>query len=149
MNKICQGAFAAFGAALSFFCGLPMIARILLGAMTLDYVTGIATGIMGRSAKTETGGLSSFAAFAGLMKKVAILVVVLFAVLLDAAVASGAGVQFSAVSGATCLWFIASEGVSLFENAAKLGVPIPPFLMRALEIMRKNSAGEDDLTAGE
>ena len=72
-----------------------------------------------------------------------VMAVVLLAVLLDWAVASNAGVQFSAVTGATCLWFIASEGASVLENAAELGVPIPAILRRALEILRK-SGGEDD-----
>ena len=45
-----------------------------------------------------------------------------------------------AVSGATCLWFIASEGFSILENVASMGVRIPGILMQALEIMR--SKGE-------
>ena len=61
---------------------------------------------------------------------------VLLAVLLDLAVQTGAGVSFSAVTGATCMWFIASEGVSILENAALMGLPIPEVLTRALETMR-------------
>ena len=70
-----------------------------------------------------------------------ILLVVLLAVLLDLAVQTEAGVHFSAVSGATCLWFIASEGVSILENASRMGLPIPGVLTRALDIVR--AAGED------
>ena len=71
----------------------------------------------------------------GLLKKAITLAVVGLAALLDYAVAQGAGVQFEAVTGATCLWFIASEGISIVENAASMGVPIPEPLRRALEIM--------------
>ena len=110
---------------------------VLLAVMTIDYITGIICGLMGRSPKTETGGLASREAFKGLLKKAMILLVVLLAALLDKAVSMGAGVTFEAVAGATCLWFIASEGFSILENVASMGVPIPKILMQALEIMRQ------------
>lgn len=127
---------AILGAVVSFFTGLPPIIYVLLAVMTIDYVTGIMCGFMGKSEKTETGGLSSSEAFKGLLKKMLIILVVLLAALLDRAVAIGAGVEFEAVAGATCLWFIASEGMSILENAAKIGVPIPKVLLNALELFR-------------
>lgn len=127
---------AAAGAVISFFTGLPVIMWVLIGVMSLDFVTGLITGAMGVSSKTEGGRLSSRAAFEGLMRKVMVLLVVLLAVLLDLAVQTGAGVSFSAVTGATCLWFIASEGVSILENAAHMGLPVPEVLAKALEVMR-------------
>ena len=132
---------AAFGAVVSFFSGLPPILWVLLAVMTLDYLTGIICGCMGKSLKTEHGGLSSSTAFSGLMKKLLIIVIVALAYLLDHAVTLNVGVQFAAVSGATCLWFIASEGISVVENAAQMGVPIPNAIKRALEIMKGNDNG--------
>ena len=93
--------------------------------------TGLMCGLVGVSPKTEGGGLSSREAFSGLMRKMMILAVVLLAVLLDFAVAHGAGVQFNAVTGAVCLWFIASEGL-----------PIPGVLKKALEVMKSAGDGE-------
>ena len=136
MNTVVKISAAAAGAVISFFTGLPVIMWVLIGVMTLDYVTGLITGAMGVSSKTDGGRLSSRAAFMGLMRKVMVLLVVLLAVLLDLAVQTGAGVSFSAVTGATCMWFIASEGVSILENAALMGLPIPETLTRALETMR-------------
>ena len=136
MNTVVKISAAAAGAVISFFTGLPVIMWVLIGVMTLDYVTGLITGAMGVSNKTDGGRLSSRAAFMGLMRKVMVLLVVLLAVLLDLAVQTGAGVSFSAVTGATCMWFIASEGVSSLENAALMGLPIPEVLTRALETMR-------------
>ena len=132
------------GAIVSFFCGLPPIMWVLLAVMTIDYLTGIFCGLMGRSKKTETGGLSSNAAFKGLLKKALIILVVLLAALLDKAVTMGTGVQFEAVAGATCLWFIASEGFSIIENVASMGVPIPGILKQALEIMRKKGDAPEE-----
>lgn len=135
---------AAIGGAIaSFFTGLPAIIWILLAVMTIDYITGIICGIMGKSQKTENGGLSSSAAFRGLLKKMLIILVVLLAALLDKAVSVGAGVQFEAVAGFTCLWFIASEGFSILENVARMGVPVPKILLQALEIMKAKGNGYD------
>lgn len=145
-EKIIQTLAAIAGAVVSFFSGIPPIMWVLIAVMSLDYVTGLICGAMGKSPKTESGGLSSKTAFLGLMKKVLILCVVLLASLLDFAVSTGAGVQFAAVAGATCLWFIASEGVSILENAAEIGVPIPAMLTRALEIMQNNQHDSADDT---
>lgn len=142
METIYKALAAGVGAVISFFYGIPVIMWVLIGMMTLDYITGLITGALGVSNKTEGGKLSSQAAFAGLVKKGVILLVVLLAVLIDLAVANSAGVTFNAVTGATCLWFIASEGVSVLENAAELGVPIPGILRKALEILKTGS--EDD-----
>ena len=135
-EKILKAIAAAAGAVASFFCGLPPILWVLLAVMTLDYLTGILCGIMGKSQKTEHGGLSSSTAFTGLLKKLLIIAIVSLAYLLDHAVTLNVGVQFAAVSGATCLWFIASEGISIVENAAQMGVPIPKALKQALEVMK-------------
>ena len=146
MRKITEIRAAIGGAIASFFCGLPPIIWVLVAVMTLDYCTGIICGIMGKSPKTEHGGLSSSEAFRGIMKKMLIVFVVLLAALLDRAVAMGAGIEFAAVSGATCLWFIASEGMSVLENAAAMGVPIPKVLLQALELFKsKGGPGQEPL----
>ena len=119
---------------------MPPLMWVLLAVMTLDYVTGLICGAMGKSPKTEHGGLSSRTAFDGLMKKMLIVLVVLLSALLDRAVTLGAGIEFAAVTGATCLWFIASEGMSILENAAVLGVPIPHILLQALELFKGRKA---------
>ena len=144
MDNLYKIAAAAAGAVISFFTGIPVIMWVLIAMMTLDYVTGLMTGMMGVSSKTEGGKLSSRAAFDGLMRKIMIFLVVILSVLVDLAVQYGAGVTFNAVTGATCLWFIASEGVSVLENAAELGVPIPGILRKALEVLRDGSGDEEE-----
>ena len=144
MDNLYKIAAAAAGAIISFFTGIPVIMWVLIGMMTLDYVTGLMTGMMGVSSKTEGGKLSSRAAFDGLMRKIMIFLVVILSVLVDLAVQYGAGVTFNAVTGATCLWFIASEGVSVLENAAELGVPIPGILRKALELLQDSSVDSEE-----
>ena len=137
MKKVAEVVAAIGGAIASFFVNMPPLVWILIAVMSIDYITGLICGAMGKSKKTETGYLASHAAWLGLMKKALILLVVLLAALLDAAVSKGAGISFEAVMGATCLWFIASEGLSVLENVASMGVPVPKIMMKLLEVMRE------------
>lgn len=146
-KKILELLAAAGGAVASFFINMPPLVWILIAVMTIDYVTGLICGAMGKSQKTETGYLASHAAFLGLLKKALILLVVLLAALLDQAVSKGAGIQFEAVVGATCLWFIASEGLSILENVASIGVPVPKILLKLLEVMRAKGDVQDNKPA--
>ena len=136
MKKILELLAAAGGAVASFFVNMPPLVWILIAVMTIDYITGLICAAMGKSSKTENGYIASHAAFMGLLKKSLILLVVLLAALLDEAVSKGAGIQFEAVMGATCLWFVASEGLSILENVASMGIPVPKILLKLLEVMR-------------
>ena len=144
MKKILELLAAAGGAIASFFVNMPPLVWILIAVMSIDYITGLICGAMGVSEKTENGYLKSHEAFKGLLKKSLILLVVLLASLLDMAVSKGAGIQFEAVMGAACLWFIASEGLSILENVARMGVPVPKIMLRLLEIMKDKGNGQDD-----
>ena len=139
MKKVAEGLAAAGGAIASFFINMPPLVWILIAVMTIDFVTGLICGAMGKSKKTENGYISSETAFVGLMKKALILLVVLLAALLDRAVSAGAGITFEAVTGAACLWFIASEGFSILENVATMGIPVPRVMLKLLEIMKEKS----------
>lgn len=143
-NRIIELLSACVGAIVAFFTGLPPIIWVLISVMTLDYITGIICGIMGISDKTTNGGLSSTEAFKGLLKKMLIIGVVLLAALLDRAVTLQAGIDFEAVAGATCLWFIASEGMSILENTAKIGIPIPRILLNALDLFKGKGGNPPD-----
>ena len=144
MKKVTEWLAAAAGAIASFFVSMPPLVWILIGVMSLDFVTGLICGIMGKSKKTENGFLASHEAFKGLMKKMLIIFVVVLAACLDYAVSVGAGITFDAVMGATCLWFIASEGLSILENVASMGIPVPKILLNLLEIMREKGNGPEE-----
>ena len=143
MKKVPEILAAVGGAIASFFVNMPPLVWILIAVMTIDYITGLIAAALGKSNKTETGFLSSHAAFTGLMKKAGILFVIFLAALLDQAVSAGAGIQFEATMGATCLWFIASEGFSVLENVAVMGVPVPKILLKVLEIMKEKGDAPD------
>ena len=143
-KKLSEFIAAIGGAIASFFINMPPLVWILIAVMSIDFVTGLICGAMGLSEKTENGYLKSHEAFKGLLKKSLILLVVLLASLLDMAVSKGAGIQFEAVMGAACLWFIASEGLSILENVARMGVPVPKIMLKLLEIMKDKGNGPEE-----
>ena len=110
-----QIAITALGGWLGYFLGGMdglMIALIVL--MTLDYVSGVMCAIIDKK-------LSSAVGFKGICKKVFILMLVGVAHIIDLHVA-GTG---SALRGAVICFYMSNEGLSLLENAAHIGLPIP------------------------
>ena len=110
-----QIAVTALGGWLGYFLGGMdglMIALIVL--MTLDYVSGVMCAIIDKK-------LSSAVGFKGICKKVFILMLVGVAHIIDLHVV-GTG---SALRGAVICFYMSNEGLSLLENAAHVGLPIP------------------------
>lgn len=93
--------------------------------MSLDYITGVIIGV------TENK-LSSAVGFKGLAKKLLIIVVLIGTVQLDKLQGTGLWVFRTLV----CYFYIANEGISLLENAGKLGLPVPEKLKKTLEQLK-------------
>ena len=105
--------------------------QVLIICMAVDYTTGmIVAGVFKHSRKTDGGALDSRAGFKGLMRKVAVLLVVLIAAQLDNVI----GGTFSRT--AVILFFCANEGLSILENIGMMGVEYPKFLKNALEALK-------------
>lgn len=136
-----QAIFAAIGAVGSFIAGALGgwdTAIITLGSfMAIDYLTGvIVAGVFHKSKKSASGGLKSHEGWKGLCKKVMTLLLVVVANLLDKQ--TGANYFRDAV----CIFFIANEGVSILENAALMGLPIPKAIQKALDVLQAKQEGE-------
>ena len=121
----------AIAAVIGGFCGLLWgkldgVMMALLAFIAIDYITGLMVGI---STKT----LNSSTVFKGLAKKVFILLLVLIANILDTHVMGGSGV----VRGVVIAFYLANEGISILENAGKLGVPYPEKLRDVLEQLKE------------
>lgn len=117
-----QIAISALGGWLGYFLGGMdgmMIALIVF--MVLDYVTGIMCAIIDKK-------LSSAVGFRGIFKKVLVLMLVGIAHITDVHVV-GTG---SALRGAVICFYLSNEGVSILENAAHLGLPVPEKLKTIL-----------------
>lgn len=87
---------------------------------------------------SQGGGLASTIAYAGMVKKVMMIIMAMLAAVLDPMVpnvppVSMMGISFGVTAGSlVCACFIAVEGISILENAARLGAPIPTRLYNAL-----------------
>ncbi len=130
---------AIVGAIAGFFGGFSPVMKCLLIFNIVDYATGYICALLGRSPKTESGGASSKVGFIGLARKAFIWLVVLLAILLDRAIGSGN----AAFQTAAAFFYISNEGLSIIENAALMGVPIPPFLKKILEVLLEKSGSGD------
>ena len=114
---------ALFGTFLGGFDGLL---KALLAFMAADVIAGAALAFAGKR-------LSSRSLFRGLARKSLTLLLVGGANLLDVYVL-GTG---TLLRTAVIFFYIANEGLSLVENAAALGLPVPKRLRDALETLRK------------
>ncbi len=110
-----QIAITAIGGWLGYFLGgLDGLMIALIVLMTLEYVSGVMCAIIDKK-------LSSAVGFKGVCKKVFILMLVGVAHIIDLHVV-GTG---SALRGAVICFYMSNEGLSLLENAAHIGLPIP------------------------
>lgn len=118
-----QTAAAAIGGYLGYFVGgVDGLMTALILFMVMDYITGLMCAVADRK-------LSSAVGFRGICKKVLIILLVGVAHIVDLHVV-GTG---SALRSAVVCFYLSNEGVSLLENAAHLGLPVPEKLKAVLE----------------
>lgn len=118
-----QLVFAAIGGWLGYFlggCDGLLIALVVF--VVVDYITGVMCAIADHK-------LSSAVGFKGICRKVLIFLLVGIANILDVQVIGTGSVLRTAV----IFFYISNEGVSLVENAAHLGLPVPDKLKDVLE----------------
>ncbi len=132
---IIQLTFSALGAWLGWFLGgCDGLLYALLVFILIDYATGVMCAVSDRK-------LSSAAGFKGICRKVLILLLVGLAHVLDTQVLNTPGVIRTAV----IFFFLANDGLSILENAAHLGLPVPEQLKVVLEQLhnRAEKSGDD------
>ena len=132
--NVIQLIFAAVGGWLGYFLGgCDGLLYTLLAFVALDYATGVMAAIADHK-------LSSAIGFRGIFRKVLIFALVGVGHLLDVQVLGRIGVLRTAV----IFFCLSNEGVSLIENAAHLGLPIPEKLKAVLEQLHDRAEKEDD-----
>jgi toxin secretion/phage lysis holin len=105
--------------------GSPLL-ETLLAFMALDILTGVMLAIVRRELNSSVSAI-------GACRKVASLAVVGVCVLLQKHMP-----QEAPIGAFGAIFFIASEGLSILENAALLGVPLPPWLADHLEKLKRD-----------
>ena len=132
--NVVQVVFAAVGGGIGWFFGeLDGFFYALLAFVVIDYLTGVMCAIVDRSLSSEVG-------FRGIFRKVLIFVMVGAGHILDAQVI-GSG---DALRTAVIFFYISNEGVSLLENAAHIGLPVPEKLKEVLAQLHDREKGDGE-----
>jgi len=131
-------AFAVGGVIGAFLGGFDGVLTALLICIGLDIVTGILRAGVEKK-------INSSVCFKGMCKKVTILVLVGLAWAIDIYVIKTAGV----IRTATIFFYIANEGISILENAAIIGLPIPKKIRDVLEQLKKKAEDTEEGGSGD
>ena len=137
MKQIWSGiqiAFTAFGGFLGWFLGgVDGFLYALIAFTVIDYITGVMCAITDKK-------LSSAVGFKGICRKVVIFTLVGIGNIVDVYVLGQGGVLRTAV----IFFYLSNEGVSIMENSAHLGLPIPAKLKEVLEQLHERGGNEDE-----
>ena len=126
--------FTAVGGWLGWFLGgCDGLLYALIAFVVIDYITGVMCAINDHTLSSEVG-------FRGICRKVLILLLVGIANILDVNVIGTGSVLRTAV----IFFYISNEGVSLLENAAHLGLPVPEAIKSVLEQLHDRSEDKED-----
>lgn len=129
-----QFVFAGIGGWLGWLLGgCDGLLFALLVFVAVDYITGVMCAVLDKSLSSEVG-------FKGICRKVLIFLLVGIANILDVQVIGTASVLRTAV----VFFYISNEGISLLENAAHLGLPIPTKIKEVLKQLHDRSEKGDE-----
>ena len=101
-------------AATYLFGGWDVALIVLVCFMAIDYLTGVINAVLSKKLSSQVG-------FKGLAKKLFVVLMLIVAVMLDRLINGGQWIFRTLVA----YFYIANEGISILENIARLGVPIP------------------------
>ena len=125
--------FAAVGGWLGYFLGgCDGLLYALIAFVVIDYITGVMCAINDRKLSSEVG-------FRGICRKVLIFLLVGIGNIIDVQVLGSPGVLRTAV----IFFYLSNEGVSLLENAAHLGLPVPDAIKMVLEQLHDRAEKEE------
>ena len=128
-----QGVIAIVGGFLGWFLGgMDGFLYTLIAFVVIDYLTGIMCGIADKTLSSEVG-------FKGLFRKILIFAMVGIGHLLDSLILGDGSVLRTAV----IFFYLSNEGISLLENAAHLGLPVPQKLRDVLAQLHDRSDKEE------
>ena len=110
--------------------GIDVALISLLIVIIIDYISGLIKAYVLKELSSKVG-------FKGILKKFGILLIVALSVIVDKI----AG-QTGAIRTLVIYYFVANEGLSILENLAQSGLPIPKVIKKALIALKENSEEE-------
>lgn len=127
VNYIKTG-FAIAGTVFTYlFGGFDRVFQTLLVFIVIDYITGISKAYV-------SGNVNSYKGIKGITKKIFVLFLVAMGNMLDGIM----NVQEPYIRTVVCYFLIANEGISILENLAVIGIPIPDKLKSVLEALKED-----------
>jgi len=117
----------AFGGCLGWLLGgFDGFIYALVAFVVIDYLTGVMVAILEKRLSSEVG-------FRGIFKKVLLFSLVAIAHIIDSKlIQTGSGIRTAVI-----FFYLSNEGISIIENTAKIGLPIPEKLKTVLEQLNK------------
>jgi toxin secretion/phage lysis holin len=129
-----QAAFAAVGGFLGWFLGgIDGFLYALIAFVVVDYLTGVMCAVLNKKLSSEVGAR-------GIFKKILIFVMVGVGHIIDSQLIGSGSVLRTAV----IFFYISNEGISLIENAAIIGLPVPDKLKDTLAQLKNKDGGRTD-----
>lgn len=129
-----QFVFTMVGGWLGYFlggCDGVLIALVVF--VVMDYLSGVMCAVADKTLSSEVG-------FKGICRKIVIFILVGIANILDVQVIGSGSVLRTAV----IFFYLSNEGVSLLENAAHLGLPVPAKLKVVLAQLHERAEDKEE-----
>lgn len=101
----------------------------LVAFVVIDYITGLMVAVLEKRLSSEVG-------FRGIFKKVVLFSLVAVGHIIDSRLIQSEGVVRTAV----IFFYLSNEGISILENTAKIGLPIPEKLKAVLEQLNQEES---------
>ena len=137
--------FTGIGGWLGWFLGgFDGFLYALVAFIVMDYITGVMLAVLEKRLSSEVGAkdktLSSEVGFKGIFKKVLIFTLVAIGHIIDSQIIGDGSVIRTAV----IFFYLSNEGISILENASKIGLPIPQKLKDILEQLHNRDGKEEN-----
>ncbi|MFD2117237.1 holin family protein [Paenibacillus yanchengensis] len=125
LDTIIKTIIAAGGAVISFLLGgWTQLMTVLVIFIAIDFLLGVTLA-------AKEGKAASRELWLGVTRKIGTLSIVAVAHMLDTIIGDAHLIRDAAI-----FFYLAGELLSLIENAGQLGVPIPPIISKAVEVLR-------------
>lgn len=128
VKMFCASIGGALGAVLG---GVDGFLYALIVFVAIDYLSGVMVAVLHKN-------LSSRIGFQGIFKKILIFAFVAIGYIIDEKIIQNGSVIRTAV----IFFYLSNEGISILENAAFIGLPVPEKLREILEQLREETDHE-------
>lgn len=133
------------GAIVAYLNVLLVPFLVLIIVMIIDYITGMAQAYVSHTLNSRIGVV-------GIIKKISYITAVAVGIVADYLISSalmqvGIDIKINYCIGMiVTIWFIINELISVLENLAEIGIPLPNFLVsivKRLKVVVENKTDED------